>query len=133
MKYKISSFCFICCFFLSCKKTVSTNDDLYSSIFIEEKEHNFSKKNANDTISFTFKIKNISNVPYEIIAVSQSCGCTTTNFTDGPILIDEYADVTVEYIPESEDFGEVMKSIVVSDNSNEGFQVFYLKGIIENN
>lgn len=133
-----SIFLILCLFFLSlffsCKKETNLKKTIISKSKIEvlDKEFNFGKKNTKDTILHTYLIKNISNIPYKISKVGESCGCTTTRYTREQVFKDEYAKIEISYIPNSDDSGQIVKSIVVSDNSVEGFNVFYLKGEIIN-
>lgn len=101
-----------------------------ATIEIIEKEYNFGKIKYDDTLKHTFKLKNVSNNSYLIDEVGVSCGCTSAIFTENQVAKNEYAQVEVGYIASKDDIGEVEKSIVVSDNSIEGFHLLYLKGTV---
>lgn len=113
-------------FFVSCVNKTSNK----SSIKLVEKVFEFGKRTHNDTIRHVFKIKNMSNVDYIIDKVAQSCGCTTVKFTEGKVKENAFANIEIIYVPTVEEEGLVSKSVVVSDNSVDGFQVLYLKGEI---
>ncbi|MDB9721336.1 DUF1573 domain-containing protein [Winogradskyella sp.] len=98
---------------------------------ILKKEYDFGKSFYGDTISYKFFIKNLYDIPYKIDAVGESCGCTKSIYTKNQVSKGEFAEIEVEYIPLLEEVGTtVSKSIVVSDNSSKGFQVFYILGEI---
>lgn len=117
---------------LSCENNKS-KDNIWSypSVVIDKKEHNFGKRQIGDTVRYVFKIKNLSNLNYTIDSVAESCGCTTTHYSKSVVKKDKKAYIEIEYVVE-ENLGKVVKSIVVSDNTEDGFQVFYLKGDIVN-
>jgi len=76
--YKVI-FVLILILFQSCKD--STEKSTIAKVEIIDKEFNFGQISMSDSTSFTFKIKNISKVPFKISKVGTSCGCTTTEYT----------------------------------------------------
>ncbi|WP_299683970.1 DUF1573 domain-containing protein [uncultured Dokdonia sp.] len=114
-------------FFVGCNQ--KGKSDL-AAIEVIGKEYNFGEIKYDDTLTHTFKIKNVSNNYYLIDKVGVSCGCTSAIFTENPVIKNEYAQVEVGYIASKDDIGLVEKSIVVSDNSEKGFQILYLKGTV---
>jgi len=116
----------------SCGKNRDINDAKTQGVKTEliNKEHFFGKAKFGDTINHTFLIRNMSNYPYKINKVGTSCGCTTVSFTKNNIERGGYAEIDVSYVPTSDDIGSISKSIVVSDNSNMGFNTLYIKGEI---
>lgn len=100
-----------------------------SRVKITQTIFNFGDIHVGDTVKHSFVIKNISQRKFIIDTVGTSCGCTTTQFTRDSIRKDEIAKIDVQYI--ADQAGKVSKSIVVSDNSQTGFQTFYLKGQVQ--
>lgn len=110
--------------FLSCDKGTS-------KVQMKNKTYNFGTLSYGDTLKHKFSIKNISNVAYLINDVSTSCGCTNTEYTTSAISKGEFAKVEIEYTPLIEDQGKkISKSVVLSDNSENGFQVLRITGVI---
>lgn len=59
--------------------------------------HNFGKIKQGVPVSFIFEIKNISNKPIVVENTSASCGCTTPEKPEGPIMPGEVGKVKVQY------------------------------------
>lgn len=129
MKYFLLSL--LCILFVNCKnkKENSLEKLKLSKVKIAETVFNFGNINVGDTINYSFVIKNISERKFIIDTVGTSCGCTTTQFTRDSVRKNEIAKIDVQYIADQS--GEISKSIVVADNSETGFQTFYLKGKVE--
>ncbi len=133
MKYyiKVILLTIIFLFFFNCRnKNEDKKYQLKAEVEVMNKEYNFGKATRNDTIKYTFLIKNLEAHPYVIDKVGVGCGCTTTNFTKTKVLKEKLAKVEVVYVPSSDDLGTVTKSIVVSDNSIDAFHTLCIKGEI---
>jgi len=107
----------------------NSNQNGLAKTEIQNKEHSFGKIGLNDSIVHTFYLKNVSNIPLTITKVGTSCGCTTTNYTQGEIGENETASIEVLFKPEQT--GIIDKSIVVETNTDPPFNVFYLKGEVK--
>lgn len=59
--------------------------------------HNFGKIKQGVPVSFVFEIKNISNKPIVVENTSASCGCTTPEKPEGPIMPGETGKIKVQY------------------------------------
>lgn len=113
----------------SCKKNdVQEEKNRFPKVEINSKKFNFGKISQKDTVLYTFLIKNTSEVLYKIDTVGVSCGCTYVKSTKDSVGINDFAEIVVKYIPNSEDTGFISKSIVVKDNSEATFNTFYLEG-----
>ncbi len=118
---------FILILITSCNKT---NEIIYADIKYQ-KEIDFGIINLKDTVTKSFKIKNISSIPLVIKNVKTSCGCTLVKLNDTVIGENESTNITAKYIPNHNDKGKISKSIVVQANTKTGFTVLYLKGIVK--
>ena len=96
-------------------------------IKIDQKEFSYGNASLKDTIVHTFKIKNISDNDLKIKKVATSCGCTSIGFSDSIASKNEYIYFKLQYIPNKNDFGEIINSLVVESNTNPSFTVFRLK------
>lgn len=108
----------------SCKN--STETPKVAIIEIIDKEFGFGQISMKDSTSFTFTIKNKSEIPFKISKVGTSCGCTTTEYTKDEVSINEFAIVELLFKPNQ--IGHIEKSIVVESNTDPPFNVFYIKG-----
>jgi hypothetical protein len=129
MKYFILSLLALVLVNCKNKKENSLEKLKLSRVKIIETVFNFGNINVGDTVKYSFIIKNISERKFIIDTVGTSCGCTTTQFTRDSVRKNEIAKIDVQYIADQS--GKISKSIVVSDNSETGFQTFYLKGKVE--
>ena len=102
-----------------------------TTIKLIEKEYNFGKISLCDTISHTFKIQNISEIPFKINQIGTSCGCTTSNFTKEEVNLNEFVIIEASFIPTKDKVGKIKESIVIDCNVEQGFITFYLTGEIE--
>lgn len=98
-----------------------------ASIKIDQKEFSYGNASLKDTIIHTFKIKNISDNDLKIKKVATSCGCTSIGFSDSIASKNEYIYFKLQYIPNKNDFGEIVNSLVVESNTNPSYTVFRLK------
>lgn len=131
---KIFRLIFIVLFIFSCKKNQNFDGPKTKVVQVEiiKKEYFFGKAKFGDTIKHTFLIKNVSDSLYKINKVGTSCGCTTVNFSKNKIERNDYAKIEVVYVPSLDENNLVSKSIVVSDNSDMGYNTLYIKGEIVN-
>mgnify|MGYP003575802156 CR=1 FL=1 len=131
MKY-FTVIVFFILFFTNCtnkdKKVLEISK--MSNVEILDNTFNFGNIKVYDTINHVFFLKNISDKKFIIDTVGTSCGCTTTSYTKDSVSKNEIAKIYVKFIADKEDFGKVSKSIVVSDNSQDGYHTFYLKGTV---
>lgn len=121
---------FISCCFVSCKKQQHENND-FAIIELEGKTFNFGSISSSDTIKHTFKVKNLSKVPFKINQVGTSCGCTTSNYTKKKVSNNEVAEITAIFIPQKDKKGKIKESVVLDCNVEKSFITLYLEGEIK--
>lgn len=100
-----------------------------SKVKITQTVFNFGDIHLGDTVNYSFIIKNISERKFIIDTVGTSCGFTTIQFTRDSVRKNQIAKIQVQFIADQS--GKISKSIVVSDNTETGFQTFYLKGKVK--
>jgi hypothetical protein len=86
----------------------------------------FNQINKNDTLKYTFYIKNLSKNDLIIKNALSNCGCTISNFDKAPVKQNDTAKIFVKFIPNK--VGKTEKNIVVEANTSPPFTVLTLKG-----
>jgi Protein of unknown function (DUF1573) len=66
-------------------------------IKMNTEKHDFGKIKQGVAVTFTFEIKNISNKPVVVESTSASCGCTTPEKPEQPIMPGETGKIKVQY------------------------------------
>ncbi|CAI8366999.1 MAG: Uncharacterised protein [Polaribacter sp. SA4-10] len=120
------------CFFLvllSCNVQKNKTIPL-SKIEALENEFDFGSITSKDTITHTFKIKNLAKTSLIVNNIATSCGCTTIGKIDSIYSNNEVVDITVQFIANNEQYGKVSNSVVVEMNTEPSFMIFRLKGIV---
>lgn len=79
-------------------------------------------------VSHEFKFKNTGNQPVVISNVQASCGCTTPEWTNTPVLPGKSGFIKASYNAAA--MGVFNKSITVTSNGSNGTQVLYIKGTV---
>ena len=80
----------------------------------------------------TFIYKNTGNSPLIVSSVSSSCGCTTPQVSQEPIMPGKTGTVAVKY--NTSLLGKFRKTIVVKSNAaNKSIAVLTIKGIVVKN
>jgi len=120
---KISLFILIS-FLFGCKK------DEFSK-FDSKKTHNFGIAKIGDTIRYEFKLKNVSDNLLKINQIGTSCSCTGAIISDSIIKKNNFAVISITYIPTIENKGFIKNSIVVEANTNPTFTTLYLEGMVK--
>ncbi|MCD0472628.1 DUF1573 domain-containing protein [Flavobacterium sp. JAS] len=128
MKYLFISILLVLLVNCKLKKDDSSERFKQSKIKISYTTFNFGKITIGDTVNCTFFIKNISEEKFIIDTVGTSCGCTTTTFTKDSVQKNGFAKINIQYI--ADNVGKISKSIVASDNTQQSFHTFYLKGSV---
>jgi hypothetical protein len=78
-------------------------------------EHSFGIVKPGTPLSFTFKVSNQGDADLEIVSVSPSCGCTTSNF-DKSIAPGKTGGISLS-VEKTENYkGEVAKTATVTTN-----------------
>ena len=98
---------------------------------VGESVHDFGKiKEADGTVSHTFKVKNDGKTPLVITQVNPSCGCTSREWTKEPIAPGKTGDIKVTYDPEGRPV-PFTKTISVLSNGYTGSYILTIKGEVE--
>lgn len=134
-KYRIILIIFFLTF-LNCMnefKINKVNLKKLAKVSINNKNYDFGAVKIGDTIKHTFYLTNLSNQVLRVKKVATSCGCSIVNKIDSTANINQKIKIDLQFVPKKEQIGFVTNSLVVELNSNPPFQVFKLKGIVENN
>ncbi|MDR2622586.1 MAG: DUF1573 domain-containing protein [Dysgonamonadaceae bacterium] len=119
--------------------SVKTKNKTVALAVVEEKieldktVHDFGTvKKEGDSVSAIFTIKNNTKTPIIILDdVRASCGCTTPDWTKGPIEPGKTGTVTATYKPSS--VGPFEKSVTINVSSKDKTETFVvkIKGTVE--
>ena len=114
--------------FLTYKEEVSYSK--YAKIIVFNRVHNFGVAKAGDTISYEYKIKNISNEPFTITNVTSDKDVLFKK-TRIKKIIDSIQETSiyVQFVPETK--GRVKRIIKVESNSSAGLINLELKGVVK--
>ena len=99
-----------------------------SKITFKETIHDFGKVKQNRPVTCIFIFTNTSNEEIAITEVQRSCGCTTPDWNQDPVLKGKTGKISVAY--NSSNIGEFSKSISIKF-SNGDMEFLTLKGIVE--
>jgi len=99
-----------------------------AEIQFEKPDHNFGqiKEEAGEAV-FNFKFTNTGKIPLIIQGVEASCGCTTPEWSQEPILPGKPGFIKVSYNPEQRP-GTFAKSITVTANVPKSYRVLTISG-----
>ena len=98
---------------------------------VGESIHDFGTiKEADGSVTHTFKIKNEGKEPLIITRVTASCGCTTPEFTKEPIATGKTGEIKVSFNPAGQS-SPFTKNVSVYSNGKTGTSVLTIKGVIE--
>ncbi len=99
-----------------------------SPVFSFEKEtHDFGEVVEGGKISHEFTFTNDGNEPLIIKSVKASCGCTTPNWPEEPIMPGEEATITATYNTKKR-IGPFNKSITITSNAYTPTKRLFIKG-----
>lgn len=115
---------------LVCFCFVSLANRLYAqgSLQFEKETHDFNKVAQGVPASYEFKFKNTGNQPVVISNVQASCGCTTPEWTNTPVLPGKSGFIKASYNAAA--MGVFNKSITVTSNATNASQVLFIKGTV---
>ncbi len=63
----------------------------------EESAFDFGEIKEGETVSHTFRFKNVGTDPVEIFAVNVSCGCTVASKPEKPVGVGQTAEITINF------------------------------------
>jgi hypothetical protein len=82
-----------------------------SAVTFKEMVYNFNKVEYGSDVSHSFIFTNNSNAPVTIKEVTPSCGCTTTDYTKGPVMPGKQGSISIKY--DSSRVGYFAKTVTV--------------------
>jgi len=111
-----------------------SNAQTFADIQFEKMDHNFGRiREEGGPAIFSFKFTNTGNVPLIIQGVEASCGCTTPEWSQEPILPGKTGLIKVSFDPLQRP-GAFAKSITVNANVPKNTRVLTISGeVIEKN
>lgn len=94
----------------------------------DKNEHNFGKVNESaGTVTCEFNFTNKGNAPFIIQRVQASCGCTTPDYTNEPVLPGKSGTIKVSYSTTGRP-GSFDKKVTVFSNVPDEVFVLTIKG-----
>lgn len=102
-------------------KAQNTLNKIDSSLFVNEVEYDFGKIPQGKAVNHLFFLRNIGKSVISLDNVQASCGCTTPEWTKGPIEPGQIAKISVGYNAAIE--GPFNKSIAITYNTNQTKQI----------
>ncbi len=100
-------------------------------LFFEKDTLDFGILHKDSIFLGEFKYQNVGTDSLKLIRVQGQCGCTEAYFSQKLLLPKHNGFVAVEYKPNPQDSGLVIKKILIENNTDTIFRTFYLKGIVK--
>jgi len=94
-----------------------------SAVTFKEMVYNFKTVDFNSDVSHSYIFTNTSNSPVTINRVTPSCGCTTTDYTKGPIMPGRTGTISIKYDSSREGYFSKTVTVVIGD---ETFTLIFL-------
>ena len=95
------------------------HEELVSHIeWLTDTSHDFGTYSERDTLKHDFIFRNVGKVPFFIGRIKTSCGCTTTEYPNHPVLQGECDTIRVIYDGNGFRPGKYSKTIKVFTNSD---------------
>ena len=99
-----------------------------SKLEFETKVHNFGLIQEDDgMVTIDFEFTNDGDAPLMIYKVTASCGCTTPEWTQEPIPVNEKGFIRVSYNPKGRP-GVFSKTVTVKSSSSDQPIILQIKG-----
>ena len=99
---------------------------LGNEIWFPEEIHDYGEIRENSNGSYTFKFKNISDLPIVVNRVRSNCGCTVPSWPREPVEPGDEGEIVVRY--NTELTGSFMKSIYVYSSAANSPVKLQIKG-----
>ena len=117
-------------FLFLCLTLLVLTNKLYAqgTLQFEKETHEFGNVVQGTPVSYEFKFKNTGNAPIVISNVQASCGCTTPEWTNTPVLPGKSGSIKAQYNAAA--MGAFNKSITVTSNATNASQVVFIKGTV---
>jgi hypothetical protein len=94
-----------------------TPDQPKNAIVFKEMVYNFKEVEYGSDVSHSFVFTNNSNAPVTIKDVTTSCGCTTTDYTKGPIMPGKSGTVSIKYDSTREGYFAKLVTVKIGEDS----------------
>lgn len=102
----------------------------FANISFEEESFDFGQINEGDIVEHLFKFTNTGEVPLLITDTRVTCGCTTPNYTQEPILPGEQGEIMVKFNSTGKQ-GQQNKMIVVVANVPDGQSIIGIRTFVK--
>lgn len=102
-----------------------------TSLKFDKLTHDFGEVESESNNTTTFKVTNTGNKPLIIDEVKASCGCTTPNKPEGPILPGESDVITVNFHPNAGQKDKITKTITVVANTEPRLSVVSISAFVK--
>ena len=89
-----------------------------SDVNFKETIYNFKTVEFNSDVSHSFIFTNVSHAPISINRVTPSCGCTTTDYTKGPIMPGKTGFVSIKYDSTRPGYFSKSVTVVIGEESH---------------
>lgn len=104
------------------------NANAFPEIFFEKTEHDFGRIKNGTPVDTYFKLTNTGKAPLVITSVSASCGCTTPEKPEKPILPGETGQIKVAFNGSGKDL--VTKTVTVNSNAQQSTHTLTIKAFV---
>ncbi|MDR1884440.1 MAG: DUF1573 domain-containing protein [Prevotella sp.] len=113
---------------LSAGFIIAQNDKKAPKIVFEKAVHDFGKVTESaGSVSCEFRFKNTGTAPFLIQRVQASCGCTTPEYTNEPVLPGKEGKIKVTYST-TDRIGTFNKDVTVFSNVPDSIYKLNIKG-----
>lgn len=119
----------------SCKKETKEieeefKEQIYSELSIENQDYDFGLISVNDTVLYTYHIKNISEEPLKITRIISNCDCIEINFNKQSLQKNQILDISTKFIATKDKIGSVNNLMLIECNIEKGVAVLSMSGYI---
>ena len=117
----------------ACNSQLFKRDTNTAVVFASDSVHNFNhiSRAKNDTVSYTFILKNTGKRNLILNKVDPACHCTKVSYTKQPVKPGGEAKITVYYDVLNSFNGFFKKSVKVTCNIPTGPKTLIIKGVVE--
>jgi hypothetical protein len=88
-----------------------------TGVVFKETVYNFKTVEYGSDVSHSYIFTNMSNLPITIKSVTPGCGCTTTEYTKGPIMPGKTGTISIKYDSSREGYFAKNVAVVVGDEN----------------
>ena len=102
-----------------------------TTMSFDRKNHDYGKVTEDSDNTTTFRVTNTGKKPLVIEKVSASCGCTTAEKPEKPILPGKSDKISVVFHPSASQLNEQKKSITITANTDPKVSMLEIKGFVK--